>query len=486
MGKVVDMTERRASITERRDDGRLYGDILIARRVFESAAVKGRPASEGMLWIRVISEARFKDGDQLKRGQLFTNWKEMRSWIAYEKEGRTPAFKPNRHWFKRLLLRWKDLGMIETEKCRRGVVITIKKYDYYQARRWSDVPGQRSSEMESQRSSEIEREINYSEDIPPAEHPTTIITIPATTSITFKNDPKSVKKESQRSSEIEKNESNLEDIHGTATPTTIIRKSDLKIGECSQNGKIDIGNDVNTLSPESNVRSSQLMDNKPESLTIEKSKSPAALITYIIERKNLGGIKTKEEEERAHARESSGDNPENLPAVIEPTRLTPVETSTSKKEPAPVAEILEIFLSTCPDLPRARMTKNLKDQITARWREDREYRSLEFWQGYFRDWVSTSDFLNGESASGFKASIHWLTGPKNMAKVLAGNYVNREAKMPRPRSIADCRYIEKKRNQADMDRFMREYCQNETGVQHGNESRENGSRDGHGGADRIE
>lgn len=508
MVKVIDMTKRQAKQGERRDGGRLYGDILIARRIFESAAFKGRRHAEMFLWIHLLIRARFKDGRQLKRGQVFTNVKQMSRWISYESEGRTPGFKPRWNWFRDLFARWKKLGMIETEKCRRGVIVTIKNYDFYQARRSTDYPGQDRSDTSSQRRSEITRESNDVGDIPPAVHPTTSITIDATTSIRPKNDQKSGKNKRQRGSdtsrqrrsENERDDNDLGKIDEPVAPTTSIRnepttgirKADQKIEASPEIGTINIVNDVNGLVDQSKVDRSQVSDNDPESLPKKKSNQKTTHIISIIENKEVKLETTTEEVMRARAEIPEAENAGNLPAVIEPTILTPVEPVRSKKSPAPVDEILEIFLSTCPDLPRARMTKNLRDQITARWNEDAEYRSLDFWRGYFREWVATSDFLNGESSSGFRASIHWLTGPKNMAKVLAGNYVNRVCKAPMPKTISDCRYLEKKKLEAyerevlarnrrrdeQREREDRGEAQFliEKGVQYGKESREDGSR----------
>lgn len=42
------------------------------------------------------------------------------------------------------------------------------------------------------------------------------------------------------------------------------------------------------------------------------------------------------------------------------------------------------------------------------------------------DFLSESNYLNGENERGWKASFDWVIEPKNFAKILEGNYKNRK------------------------------------------------------------
>ncbi len=88
----------------------------------------------------------------------------------------------------------------------------------------------------------------------------------------------------------------------------------------------------------------------------------------------------------------------------------------------PYNEIIEIFNSKCPDLPRViKVTEQRKKFLNARWKE---YPSLDFWNQFFET-VSKSQFLMGKVNS-FKANFDWLIRPNNFIKVLEGNYNGKE------------------------------------------------------------
>ncbi|PZC51481.1 hypothetical protein LH53_10885, partial [Mesotoga sp. TolDC] len=98
------------------------------------------------------------------------------------------------------------------------------------------------------------------------------------------------------------------------------------------------------------------------------------------------------------------------------------ETNKERDSKIPYDEIVEIFNSKCPELPRViKVTDQRKKFLNARWKE---YPSLDFWNQFFET-VSKSNFLNGK-VNDFKANFDWLIRPNNFVKVVEGNYNGRE------------------------------------------------------------
>ena len=119
------------------------------------------------------------------------------------------------------------------------------------------------------------------------------------------------------------------------------------------------------------------------------------------------------------------------------TPLTPQEGGEEKsgKEQKPESscphqKIIEAYHEILPECPRIRVwPKASERQMAARWRESKERQSLEWWRHVFSD-VSQSDFLMGRTARDgpFVFSLGWFVKPTNFAKVLNGQYENREQK----------------------------------------------------------
>ena len=108
------------------------------------------------------------------------------------------------------------------------------------------------------------------------------------------------------------------------------------------------------------------------------------------------------------------------------------ETTTA---PIPYKEIVNLYNNILsPDLPEV---KSLNDRrrkaLTARWKEKAEYRTLDFWDGFFQK-VKNSDHLMGKSPAKegydkpFSATFDWLIDSKNFDKVNENNYRNRKFK----------------------------------------------------------
>jgi len=97
--------------------------------------------------------------------------------------------------------------------------------------------------------------------------------------------------------------------------------------------------------------------------------------------------------------------------------------------PCPHQEIIDLYHEILPELPRVRVWNGTRRKLLqARWREDPEHQSLDFWRSYFNT-VRESDFLlgrvPGSNGNFFQATLEWLIRPTNFAKVLEGFYSNR-------------------------------------------------------------
>jgi len=101
------------------------------------------------------------------------------------------------------------------------------------------------------------------------------------------------------------------------------------------------------------------------------------------------------------------------------------ETPPARAPNCPYDDILGLWGDICSHLPQpASVEESLKNRVRARWRE---HPDLEWWRTYFST-VAASDFLSGRMPptngreTSFQASYEWVMGPRNMAKVLAGNF----------------------------------------------------------------
>ncbi|HEA67824.1 MAG TPA: hypothetical protein ENI07_13535 [Desulfobacterales bacterium] len=93
----------------------------------------------------------------------------------------------------------------------------------------------------------------------------------------------------------------------------------------------------------------------------------------------------------------------------------------------PHKKIIEIYHSKCSSLPIVQsFNDGLQKQLKTRWREDPQRQNLKWWEWYFEN-INQSDYLMGKVNS-WSANFGWLTGPKNMTKVLNGQYLNRGSK----------------------------------------------------------
>lgn len=319
----------------RRATDRLGGVFAVARRVWFNP-VANKDHYRFKLWVWMISEARFKDGVTLKRGQLFASMKDMAEVLKYRF---AKGWKyPSRSMIQRILEDFKTAKMISTERNRRGLLVTILNYEKYQAGTPSMVPEGFCGRL--------------------AGH----------------------------------HKSSLAGHHNSTSKTS------------NNNG----------LSP------------SYETLAGHQKNS------FVNDRRVITSHK-KECNNKNEVKEKSTASSDAAPKKKNP--------AAEKRSDCPVDEIHEVYLSTCSDMPRSKLTPTLRTNIRARWKELAERRNLGWWVWYF-DYCHKSDFLSGR-VKAWRADLHWLCGPENMTKVLSGRYVNRDSvPPPRPTTYAQCQDLE--------------------------------------------
>jgi len=116
---------------------------------------------------------------------------------------------------------------------------------------------------------------------------------------------------------------------------------------------------------------------------------------------------------------------------ILPKYTTQIETNTTSKpsvSPCPVEQIITIYQETCTRLPRLRVIPDkTRNAISARWRQDVKFQSIEFWQGFF-DYCNENKFLSGQSNPRpgsdrpFRADLNWVVNATNFANIINEKY----------------------------------------------------------------
>ena len=93
-----------------------------------------------------------------------------------------------------------------------------------------------------------------------------------------------------------------------------------------------------------------------------------------------------------------------------------------KAEEATCGQVVELYHSICVSYPRVRtVSETRKKAIKARLKAYK----LDDFRALFEK-AEASDFLNGANARNWSATFDWLIADVNMAKVIDGNYDNRE------------------------------------------------------------
>jgi len=103
-------------------------------------------------------------------------------------------------------------------------------------------------------------------------------------------------------------------------------------------------------------------------------------------------------------------------------------TSESRIPPCPVEQIISMYQDQCTRLPKLRVIPDkTKNAISARWRQDTRFQSLQFWEGFF-DYCNENKFLSGQanprpgSERAFRADLNWVVNATNFANILNEKY----------------------------------------------------------------
>ena len=91
-------------------------------------------------------------------------------------------------------------------------------------------------------------------------------------------------------------------------------------------------------------------------------------------------------------------------------------------------QIADMYNATCVSFPRlTRLSEKRKRAIKARLRKY----SIDDIKKVF-ELAEESDFLKGENNRNWSATFDWMMNDANMAKILDGNYKNKDAKQSKP------------------------------------------------------
>lgn len=140
------------------------------------------------------------------------------------------------------------------------------------------------------------------------------------------------------------------------------------------------------------------------------------------------------------ANASQTDAPSPSPSPITTGAKAPV--SATKPPPCPHLKLLELFGKNLPMLPQPKpelwdgknaraMQARWRWLLTAEKRNGARYATSEAdgldWFDRFFGYVAKSDFLTGRNGRWMNCDLGWLMNQTNFAKVVQGNYENREA-----------------------------------------------------------
>lgn len=94
----------------------------------------------------------------------------------------------------------------------------------------------------------------------------------------------------------------------------------------------------------------------------------------------------------------------------------------------PHQEIIALYHRICPELPPVRVWNDQSAaNLRSRWKEDHDRQSLDWWESFFANDVRKSPYLMGRVKE-FQANLGWIVRPANFAKILNGQYHDREGR----------------------------------------------------------
>ncbi len=104
-------------------------------------------------------------------------------------------------------------------------------------------------------------------------------------------------------------------------------------------------------------------------------------------------------------------------------------------------QIADMYNATCVSFPRlTRLSEKRKRAIKARLRK---YSIDDIKRGF--ELAEESDFLKGENNRNWSATFDWMMNDANMAKILDGNYKNKDAKQSKPPVSRNLNNFERRR-----------------------------------------
>ena len=113
------------------------------------------------------------------------------------------------------------------------------------------------------------------------------------------------------------------------------------------------------------------------------------------------------------------------PLTINQEPITTLQQS--KIVACPTSQIIELYKETVSRLPYPRVVPDVvKQNISARWREDDRFKSLDFWKELFQ-YVDDNKFLSGQvdgrdGRAPFRATLQWIVKAANFAKIVNEDY----------------------------------------------------------------
>lgn len=114
--------------------------------------------------------------------------------------------------------------------------------------------------------------------------------------------------------------------------------------------------------------------------------------------------------------------------------------SKARHPPCPHEAVINLYHEILPELPKVmEWSEENRKNLRQRWREKKERQDFEWWKAFFL-YVRTCDFLMGRKKA-WNATFSWLVRPKNMGKVLAGEYAPGSAPKWSPHTIENARVI---------------------------------------------
>ena len=93
-----------------------------------------------------------------------------------------------------------------------------------------------------------------------------------------------------------------------------------------------------------------------------------------------------------------------------------------KKDDCPQQEIIAAYHEILPAHPRVKIWRGKNPTaLRARWREDKERQSVDWWRKFFR-YIASSDYLMGRTSQGFNPDLQWIIMLGNFDKIANGRY----------------------------------------------------------------